>query len=588
MKTFSNKYLIVLSLFLCSMITACSESKDEFQEQSIIDLTPISIDTKSGESVFKFNASADWKATVSSTSWIELDASTKVGSKGDAEIKYRWKQNEGVEIRSAHLTITVKNEESRQVKITQLSSEPTIHPQSSDLQFIIDPLAASGKGIFTASVEINSNVKWTIKDLPEWIAYRIEDDKEPVEGITTQVKLVLHAKPELFSAQSMEDKIIIGRPENSNTDIEINVKASSEIFIKDTQNNEIQELLMERSVVANNQFVGQFYVEGNTDWTIKKESLPEWIILSAYDNIAEYENVLQTKKQLRVFIKENLIDTDKLVAEVILENKRLNLQKAVSIIFPGTGLDYYESVFSIPQDFIFSASQFDQNGNYIPTAIMTMDFSVRSGKDYTSLFDAPFKYIFIGAKNGMPVAQEIYWANVDYNGKTEVAPLSSLISHDFTLWVQSRFSYMEDATSIREAFMLIVDQDVTFDDLFEPGSSILKEEYDKNMLYITQAGISEGDFECSIQDNYVSCAKDKNELYFEIYSTPSNIYTDYDPNSWVLVDFIVEGGSPSGLKVTTQPNDTGSPRSKEIIIYQFVSDEVPEKEVYRFMVEQAG
>lgn len=582
MRMYNTKNIFrLLVILILGVFAACSET-EEIKEPSKIDVTPLTLESNSiEEQVIKFYAAADWTASLSNTSWIQIDPMTKVGSEGEAMVKFSCRANEGTKERSANLTIKVENEEAYLIRITQVPSGPYIIIEKEAINFEIDPALSNKRGAFVAEITVLSNTKWDLKALPEWVSYLAENDKESIEGINTTVKLQFQADPAKFTAMSMVENLIIESVTNPEIQAVRPMTATSEVATKDMAGQEVSSFVMERSAAAGNSFMVAMTVEANTNWAIKTDNLPEWLQIPVADNEKEYAFSLVTKKTINLFLKEELIDTDKFETEITLVNPLLGLEKKVTVIFPGTGLGYFESTLRIPNEFEFSASRWDENWSPIPGAVLDMEFSMLSGTDYTNLFNAPFQFFFIKGQNGFTMKEEIYWAGIEYTGKSEQATYGPLHKHDFVLFLQ------DNSGERREGYLIITDKDVTFEDLFIEGTEDLKPEYDEAKTHFVQQGAPTGGFDCEIQENYVAFTKEGDTQLFEIFSSPEMITADFGNSEWLSINFVYDEGTYY-LEVKAKPNTTGEVRFQEVNIMQYVPEDDSEKSIYSFFVEQAG
>lgn len=574
-----NIYKVLFFLIL-SVFAACSET-EEIKEPSKIDTTSVLLEPGAFEKTISFYAGGDWTASLSNTSWIQLDPTTKVGTKGDAEVKFTCRANEGTAERRSNLTIRVNEQESFVIEIKQLPKGPYLIVDSEDLAFTVDPLIYK-RGAFTARAKVTSNSQWELKNLPEWISYYSVNDKQPVEGVSTQIELVFEADLSKFDRAEMTHELMIASTVHSEVVRTLTMTATSTISTQDLSGAEAASFVMFRSPAAANGYMAEMIVESNTGWSINKESLPEWLQLTVANNDREYASSLLTKKAVKLFFNSALLDTDLMNAEVILENTTLGLQHKVNIIFPGTGEDYYESLLFIPSDFEFSASRWDQNWQPVPGAVLDLDFAMLSGKDYKGLSDAPFNIYLIAGQNGFTLKEKATWAGVDHLGESAQEMRSPLSKHDFVLWVT------QNTGARREAYVVITPKEVTFDDLFLNEEGDLKPEYDEKKTHFAQQGVATSGFECAIEDNYVSFAKGADQQLFEIFKTPEMIFTNMYGHEWLSVDFKRDNTGKLSLVVDVKENTTGQPRSQEVVIYEYVSDFEPEKVIYTFLVEQAG
>lgn len=568
-----------LVLFL-GVLTACSET-EVVNDPSVIDTKPIIFESTPVEKHdISFYAGGDWTASLSNTAWIQLDQATKVGPKGEARVSLSCRANEGTKERTSVLTVKVENEEAYEIKITQVPHGSYVIIEAKEVVFAIDPALNNNRGAFTAGLNVLSNSKWSIKSLPEWVSYMAEDDKEPVEGVQTSVNLIFQADPASFDAAQMNGLVEIENLSNPGEVFSIPMIVTSDFVTKNSLGEEISTFMMSRSAAAGNNYMVSMTVESNTAWSINMENLPEWLSIPVFSNEKEYALSLETTKSINLFFEESLIDTDKLETEITLENPLLGLTKKVKIVFPGTGLDYFECTLRIPNEFEFSASRWDENGE-IPGAVKHLDFSMLSGTDYTSDLDAPFQFFFIKGQNGFTMKEEIYWAQITYEGKSEQATYGPLHKHDFVLFVHDNFAER------REGYLVIADKGVTFEDLFIDGTEDLKPEYDNAKTHFAQQGAPSGDFDCAIEDNYVAFTKEGDTQLFEIFTSPEMVSADFGFSEWLSINFVYDEGKFL-LEVKAKPNTTGEVRYQEVHIMQYVPEDDSEKSIYSFLVEQAG
>lgn len=576
----TNLIRFFLVLFL-GFFTACSET-EVIKEPSVIDTKSLTFESNQiDEHIVTFFAGSDWTASLSNTSWIQIDPTTKVGPKGEAKVILSCRANDGTKERTSVLTLKVENEEPYQIKITQVPQGSYLIIDTEQVVFEVDPLLNNKKGAFVAQLNVLSNSKWAIRALPEWVSYVAGDDKESIDGIQTSINLIFRADPSLFDAAQMNGVIEI---ENLSQPGELKVipmQATSDFRTINSLGEESASFLMSRSAAAGNKFMVTMSIESNTFWTINTDNLPEWLSIPVSDNEKEYATSLQTSKTINLFFNDSLIDTDKLETEIIVENIALGIKKPVQIIFPGTGLDYFECTLRIPNEFEFSASRWDSNWNPIPGAVMEMEFSMLSGLDYTGLHNAPFKFFFIKGQNGFTMKEEIHWAGIDYVGKSEQATYALLNKHEFVLYVQDNFEER------REGYLIVAGKDVTFEDLFIDGTEDLKPEYDDVKTHFAQLGAPSGDFDCEIQDNYVAFTKEGDIQLFEIFSSPEMVSADFGFSEWLSINFVRADGK-FYLEVKAKPNMTGEVRFQEVNIMQFIPSDESEEVIYTFFVEQAG
>ena len=583
---------------------ACSESDDKGLTGAFskIEVKDFSISVAQGDSAILFYAANDWTATLSNSSWISIEESTKVGTKGDSKVILRWKEHTGIKERATELTIAVANENPVRVKITQLPNKPILLIDQEESQLVVDRKGANGRGLFTDTLTVNSNIKWTIKEKPSWIEYNILDNKEPQEGVPTTIRMVLVGSSALFDKAEMAGEIVLGAAASEEMNQSLSVKAVSEMVVlasdSESDNTPISKIVMARSGSAGDRFVAQLVVSANTGWEL--ENVPAWAEASASNNEIEYGKYLITKKVISIVMKDGSLDTDQLTQTVRFHDSKTGLQQEVEIVFPGTGDNYFESRLTLPLDFSFDATAFLPDWTEIPGAVLSFDFDMISVGDYNTIEDAPFQFFFLEANNGFYYKKEVYWANV-YMAEvpTTRAPLTT---KRLTLAVNDRNMGMEEnKTETRQAYMVIAPKNVRFEDLFEPGTEDLKESYAGT--YISQRGIAMADPETDIP-NVVPFEKAGGEQYFTMsgitnlslyirdFSKPEDAW-----DAWVLfsaehwVSYKAESddsGYPAYLTLAAAENTTNKKREYLVRLTEFREATQEEVIVKEFTISQLG
>lgn len=583
---------------------ACSESDDKGLTGAFskIEVKDFSISVAQGDSAILFYAANDWTATLSSSSWISIDESTKVGTKGDSKVILRWKEHTGIKERATELTIAVANENPVRVKITQLPNKPILLIDQEESQLVVDRKGANGRGLFTDTLTVNSNIKWTIKEKPSWIEYNILDNKEPQEGVPTTIRMVLVGSSALFNTAEMTGAIVLGAPASEEMNQSLSIKAVSEMTVvasaSETDNTPVSRIVMERSGSAGGRFSAQMVVKANTGWAL--ENVPAWADASALNNDKEYGEYLKTQKVVSIIMKDGSLDTDQLTHTVRFRDEKTGLQQDVEIVFPGTGNDFFEARLAFPVDFSFDATAFTPDWTEIPDAVLSFDFDMVSAGDYNTIEEAPFQFFFLEANNGFYYKNEVYWANV-YMAE-EPTTRAALITKRLMLTVNDRNMGMEEnKIETRQAYMVIAPKSVSFEDLFKAGTEDLKEEYAGT--FISQKGIALADPETDIP-NVVPFEKAGGEQFFTMsgITMPSLYVRDFSKpedawDAWVLLSsdhwmsYTIESdesGYPAYLTLSTPENTTNKKREYLVRLTEFREATQEEIIVKEFTVSQLG
>ncbi|MEG1586568.1 MAG: hypothetical protein RR346_06815 [Bacteroidales bacterium] len=583
---------------------ACSESDDKNLTAipSKIEIEDFSISVAQGDSTLQFYAADNWTATLSTTSWIEIDPMTKVGGKGDSKVILKWKESTGIKERSTELTISVANENPVRIKITQLPNKPVLILDREESVLKIDKNGAKGRGLFTDTMTINSNIKWTVKEKPSWIEYTFVDGKESQDGVPTTVRVVLSGSSDMFDKEVMADHVVFGAVAADDNNQSVSVKAVSEMVVvasaSESDNTPISKIVMKQSGSAGGRFVAQVVVKTNTGWIL--ENIPEWAEASALNNATEYGKYLITQKPVSIVMKDESLDTDKMAQTVIFRDEKTGLRQEVEIIFPGTGNDYFESKLALPLDFSFHASRFNPDWSENPEAILSFDFDMVSAKDYQTIEEAPFNIYFLKSQNGFLYKEEVYWANVDF-AENQLARTALNVKR-LTLFVSDRNMGMEEnKIESRQAYMVVAPKNVSFDDLFIPGTEDLKEEYPGTL--IAQSGIALVDPETDIPD-VVSFEKEGGEQFFTMtaitqysfvvrdFSKPADAWdawTEFPTNDWISYEVENDDqGNAAYLTFKAAPNETNKKREYLVRLTEYRTATEEEFIVKEFTVSQLG
>ncbi|MGL5785337.1 MAG: BACON domain-containing protein, partial [Bacteroidales bacterium] len=459
-----NKIFFASFFALLLMVVGCSKDDTVIKESSKIDTKDILLSLEAGKETISFVAADTWTASLSTTSWIKIDPTTRAGEAGDSKVIIEWDKNASIKERVTDLTIAVKGENPVKIRLVQFPDAPMLTADKQELNLVVKPTAGSGKGQFVDTISVKSNIKWTVKNMPAWIEYSTVGDKEPQEGVASDIQLVISANPAKFDQTLMDATIQLGQNGNEDYDVAVHVTAETIMKAIGADNAEITSLQLEYSSGASNQYTASFNLLSNTSW--KLTECPQWLQPSKEDNSEEYAANLNTNIKCWFHVQTTDLDTEALKGNVVFVNEKTKTTLSLEVVFPGTGLDYFENNLELNPDEPFKAKQYDENWNPIPGAT-SKDFDMFTAVDYKSLDDAPFTVHFVSSRYGIAESVPAHWAGVDLAQEFKTGK-SPLISKRLSLYVRDRNEYMEaNPYEKRFAYMIVTPKNVTFDDLFD-------------------------------------------------------------------------------------------------------------------------
>lgn len=572
---------------------ACSESDDNniTELPSKIEVVDFSVATTKGDSTLTFYAANNWSATLSTTSWISIDPSTKLGSKGNAEIKLLWKESTSLKERSADLTIAVENETPVKIRITQFSNQPSLVIDQESSVLKVDTKGNDGHGLFVDTLVVNSNFGWEVKQKPSWLDYSFLD-KESQEGVLTEVTLILTGRHAEFNAPQMSGNLVLGAPNSDTFDQTIPVTAKSVLFAyhSEADQTEVSKLILAPLGSAGNRFAATMLVHSTGLW--KVQDVPEWLTISAADNMIEYQKNLLSTKNITVLIDRENLDTDANEATIKIVNEKTGQSSDIEVVFPGTGNDYYETVISLGKDFSFDATRRTEDYMPVPNAVLERDFEIISAQSYGSVAEAPFQFFFVKSYKGFTYKEEVSWVGADLKVSQARTPMKR---RAFELYVNDRRDDWMDNNKAeeRQAYMVTTPRGVAFDDLFVEGTENLKEEYIEKAIFIAQKGLPIAKPETNLPETIAFVAEGGETEWF----TASNfnmvsfmINKEIIPDdAWIRVELDSdEMGNVNGVMLKAKPNTTGKDRSYTIEVLNYVEATDSEELVMTITVTQSA
>ncbi|MGL4332581.1 MAG: BACON domain-containing protein [Bacteroidales bacterium] len=573
-----NNLFFALLLAITTIVVGCS--KDEVvKEQSRIDASDIMLSLDKGTQTISFYAAGDWTASLSTTSWIKIDPMTRAGVAGESKVIVEWDKNTGTKERVAELTIAVRDENPVKIRLTQLPEKASLTVDKTELNLTVKPQAGNGRGQFVDTISVKSNIKWMLKNIPAWIEYSTVGDKEPQEGIPTDIQLIISADPKKFDQTVMNSTIQLGAAASSDLDVALEVSAETVLKALDADKNPVSKLTIEKSVGSNNKFVASFHLVANASWEVK--SLPEWVSVSLQNNSEEYASTLLTDIVVWFNMTNDQLDTEALSGKAVFVNKQTNTELSLDLDFKGTGNDYFEYEIDHNPDQLFDASAYDSNRNPVPVAILAKPMKMYTSVDYHDIMDAPFAVHFVHSSRGIVMQRPANWLYVGFP-QEPFAGKSPVISKELELSVQDRMNDLGDKFEDRYAYMIVTPASVQFDDMFEGGQ--LKLEYEIAAVLIGQKGMTRPPFSSDIPET-VSFSAAGGEQIFSQLSGHEELGAQVQDDSWLTIDF---AWTDEGLKikVITKPNTTGAKRSQTAAITEWVGED--QVTLYEFVVAQSA
>lgn len=497
-----NKIFFMLFLTI-GVVTSCSDD-DEKQSKggiSVIDVTPIAIGVDAGEKIIEFTAANDWTAALSTTSWINIDKTTRTGGKGSAKVKFSWDEKTSVEKRDAKLTILVSGEEPFVINITQMGTSAELNIDKTDLDLALNKEIGEN-GEFRDEIVVISNIEWVIKNKPEWINIQSEDGKTPTEGPTV-IRLFVSANHDskAFNAPNMTGTFIIGLKDDSSMDKTIKASSSSDFNLFEF-GNDLPITQIELDVTGYDGPFVSVNVKGDSRWTLIKSDA-DWLDIEGENNDIEYDGDIENEKSINLSVPIDKYDTGLLETTITFKNMLTGLERPLKVIFPGMGNDYIKLDIFMPQDFKVPASSTKWNGEVINDIDMKFEFSLLSSKSYTSFEDMPFKFYFFKTNEyGYPtIKEEMNWvtAAISDAPSSRVGLTNKKITLTFEdrninpdIDVKDENGYVtHDKSYVRSTALVVVPKTVQLDDMFEDqdGQFVLKGEYRDNYQIFSQNGV---------------------------------------------------------------------------------------------------
>ncbi len=497
-------------LALCTQ-TSCSSDDDPVITvggATVFQAEPVVFEGVAGEqeAEIKFQAGGAWTAMLSvTTNWLEIGPTS--GQAGQATIKVRpLSDNKGATSRSINLLVLVDGDpQTYTVKISQEAVTTSDLKISGDVNDGLMTLTADNTGnSFTGVLEITSSKKWNITpkgETAQWLTF--QKDKEPQNGKETTVKLTVSAAYNRFTAPDMSGSFLL-QAEGEAQPIEIKVAANSICKVYDHESiteGETERVTYELTeMIRKGTFQMLCYVESNIKWEIR--NLPAWLQFTGEQtptNMNADGTINPKRVHLALLLNPDYLSATKQEGDITLVNVRGEVLKTLHITFNGTSADYLYHNLSFPATDPYGNSfSFEARAEYIDPnnrddywKKIELPFEIQTARDYTSLEDAPFHMLLCQAQSGFAVKEEVHWASLHMGDPKKNMENDGIYTKEIYLKANDRPD-ADDQNGItvqgqeRGAFLFIVPRNITFNDLFEPESSTLKQEYQESCTYILQ------------------------------------------------------------------------------------------------------
>lgn len=508
-KIISTLFTALVCGFSTLNISSCTDDNSSIEETkgtTIFEVSPITFEgiADGQETEIHFIAGAPWTATfTSSNNW--LLASPTQGKSGEATIHIKpYNDNKSSSSRSAELMILVDGEDMPfTVRITQLSAAESDLQIAGDIENGVMNLKANNTGAkFIGVLQITSSSKWNIitDNTNNWLSF--SKDKEPQDGKETTVNLTITADYKDFIQSNMKGTFSLQVPGTSPISIQVNADAYCHVYDSDTKSeNEIERLSYEMTdTLQAGIYQMTFYVESNIIWELK--NLPEWMELASEN--AEISNrredgTLQTRQGVGLIVKDKYLSAESRKDVIHLTDSRGEILKSIDITFEGITGNFLQHDFAFPSydplgnDFSFEAkeSYIDAENKNDYWKKMELPFNIKTSIDYASIEEAPYQLIMCNAKNGRVLKEEVHWASLRMGDVSNRSESNGIFTKEIYLKANDRGdeddqSGLTNPASVREAFIFIVPNGVSLNDLFNSDDATLKEEYAESFSHIMQ------------------------------------------------------------------------------------------------------
>ena len=493
----------------CSLICACSEDNNDIV--TIPTKTEISTedivfcgDVSNQQMQIQFKAGAAWTAMLTtSNDWIEVTPTH--GNAGNSTIIITLtKENRNSFTRNAELLVLVDGESiPYRIKITQEASPRNDIKISGDIHDGVMTLQTDKSGSnLIGTLKIESSQPWDIspiEDSNNWLKFSKKEGNSDNDRKVTYLTVI--ASYDKFTSSTMSGSFLIGNTGVEPTEIKVNATAYCRIFQEEhAYETEIERTEYEfRDTLISGKYQITFYVESNMRWELKE--VPEWMEIASEVATNQKDNgeLQTTRVGVGLLIKEDALSIEAQEAVIAIKNSRGSILKEVKVTFSGLRSDYLEHDFSFPSydplgnDFSFEAKAdyIDPNNRDDWWKKVEIPFNIKTAANYESIEDAPYHLIMCESVNGIIARKEVHWATLRMGDSSNNQENKGIYTKEIYITANDRGDEddkkgLTSQTLMREAFIFIVPKDITFDNLFEGDSELLKAEYADKFSRISQ------------------------------------------------------------------------------------------------------
>lgn len=466
-------------LVMTFAIAACSDDKEESPEvqgKTTFDVEDIVFVSEKGEqeTTFSFEAGNEWTASFSEGGSVFFSASQTKGSKGKAEITIQpLRTNLEAQVRTAEFRISVVGDEMVYVaKISQLGKGANLVVDTESLVLEADNVGE----YFVDTLTVSSDQTWELTDATSGILFSFIDEHQSGQITTKKVEVKV-----LFT--DFESMVLEGgfNIKAGATLKHISVKATAECkaYLTEEMDAEVEKLELLIDPATPGVYMAPLYVSSNIQWKLE---LPEWLSTPQPTNITVSGTLATNPLYVEVRIADGMIPASEKEDVIILSDVRSKQLIIIPIHFAGISDDYINHNFEFPA--------FDPYGNDfafdpIPgtARILELPFMIETGENYTDVTDAPFKLLLCKCVNGALERTAVHWATLRMGDSSKDKTSNGIYTKELYLVANQRGDEddVNKLTSMgedREAYLFIVPNSVSFDDLFEdPVSTTLKSQY---------------------------------------------------------------------------------------------------------------
>lgn len=496
-------------LIACSLICACSEDNND------IVTIPVKTEISTEDIVFcgdasnqqmqiQFKAGAAWTAMLTtSNDWIEITPTH--GKAGESTIIITLtKENKSSFTRNAELLVLVDGTSAPyRIKISQESSPENDIKISGEIQngVMILHTDKSGSNLI-GTIKVESSQSWDIlpvEDNNNWLKFSKKE--ETTEGNNKVTYLTVIASYDKFTSSTMSGSFLIGNAGAEPTEIKVEATAFCYIFQEEHAHDAEKERIEYefKDTLISGKYQITFYVESNMKWELKE--VPEWMEIASGIATNQKDNgELQTKRVgVGLLIKENALSTEAQEAVIAIRNNRGSILKEVLVKFAGLRSDYLEHDFNFPSyDPLGNDFSFEAKASYINPdnrddwwKKVEIPFNIKTAANYESIEGAPYHLIMCESVNGIIARKEVHWATLRMGDSSNDQENKGIYTKEIYITANDRGDEddqkgITSQTLMREAFIFIVPKGITFDNLFEGDSELLKAEYADKFSRISQ------------------------------------------------------------------------------------------------------